>query len=320
MDIKNMRRTIKAPFVRRSAATAAAVIAENAAATPSAYNANAAATSTVATSPSSSSPVLSSSPLAPSRSTLPPTKSLLSSPTATSSPSSPVPPPSPSHPPQNLQHQPSNPYVKGAEGRKEWNDRYMNMSRAMRNWQLAFAVLAAVVVIQTFFIGKLSTAAKIQPYVVETNNGVPYALKPVTGISNKDQLLVNYAVNQFVINAKTIIADTSAAKHLLDKVYAYSAANTMNVLQDFYAKNNPFDLASRYTVSVAIINSLPISKNTWQVIWKEARRQTSDGSLIGTTKWVGQFTCEFGEVNPKYLNDNPFGIYVTNVVWSKSQG
>jgi type IV secretory pathway TrbF-like protein len=31
-----------------------------------------------------------------------------------------------------------NPYIKGAEGRKEWNDRYMNMAQAMRNWQIAF--------------------------------------------------------------------------------------------------------------------------------------------------------------------------------------
>lgn len=213
----------------------------------------------------------------------------------------------------------TNPYTLGAEGRKEWNDRYMNMATAMRNWQLAFAAVAVLALVEMIVIATIATQSKIKPYVVETNQGVPYAIKPVTGMSDKDHLLINYAVNQFVINAKTIIADTSAEKALLDKLYAYSAGGTMSFLQDFYAKNNPFELTSQYTVSVNIVNSLPISKRTWQVIWDETKHHANDGAAMGTTRWVGQFTYDFGEVNPKHLNDNPFGIYVTAVTWSQSQ-
>lgn len=213
----------------------------------------------------------------------------------------------------------TNPYVLGAEGRKEWNDRYMNMAAAIRNWQLAFAAVAVLALVELIVIANIATQSKIKPYVVETNQGVPYAIKPVGGISDKDQRLVNFAVNQFVINAKTVIADTAAEKSLLDKLYAYSAGSTFSFLQDFYAKNNPFELASQYTVSVNIINSLPISEHTWQVIWEETKRHTAEGSLVSTTRWVGQFTYEFGEVNAKHINDNPFGIYITAVTWSQSQ-
>lgn len=212
-----------------------------------------------------------------------------------------------------------NPYVRGAAGRSEWNDRYMNMAKSIKNWQIACAVISILAFVQVLVIAKLSTEAKIQPFVVETNQGIPYNIKPVTGISNKDQLLINYVVNQFVINSKTIIADTAAEKNLLDNVYAYSAGSTIGFLQDFYAKQNPFDLAGSYTVSVNIINSLAVGDNTWQITWEETKHDINSGVVTSVTKWIGHFTYQFGEVNSKNINRNPFGIYITSASWSQSQ-
>lgn len=212
-----------------------------------------------------------------------------------------------------------NPYIKGAEGRAEWNDRYMNMAKSIRNWQFAFGAIAIIAFFELVFLGKIASQSKIQPYVVETNQGIPYSIKAVTGISDKDQLLINYAINQFVINAKTIIADTTAEKALLDNVYAFSAGNTYGFLQDFYAKHNPYDIAGSYTITVNIINSLPVGNNTWQVIWEETKHNISSGEVMETTKWVGHFTYQFGQVNPKTITKNPFGIYVTSLTWSQSQ-
>jgi type IV secretion system protein VirB5 len=213
----------------------------------------------------------------------------------------------------------TNPYVIGSEGRKEWNDRYMNMSKGIRSWQIACIVIACIAFGELFVISKMSSESKIKPYVVETNQGVPYAMKPVKDLDEKDTLIINYAVNQFVINAKSIIADATALKSMLDKVYAYSSGNTLGFLQDYYSKNNPFDLAARFTVSINIINILPVSKNTWEVNWQETKRNVNGGSVVSITKWVGHFTTSFGKVNEQYINDNPFGLYITDVSWSQSQ-
>jgi type IV secretion system protein TrbF len=212
-----------------------------------------------------------------------------------------------------------NPYTKGAEGRKEWNDRYMNMAKAIRNWQLAFCGLLIITIVLSLAIAKVASQSKIKPYVVETNNGVPYAIKKVDELSAKDQLLINYAVNQFVSNAKTILNDAAAEKNLLDKVYAYSAENTLVFLQNFYAKNNPFALASSETVTVNIINSMPLSKNTWQVIWDETKRSVKGDKVLSVSRWMANITYKFGDINPKFINENPFGIYITDVVWSQSR-
>ena len=190
-----------------------------------------------------------------------------------------------------------NPFVKGAEGRAEWNDRYMNMSKMIRYWKIAFFASISVIFSLTFVVGKMATESHVQPFVVETNNGVPIALKSLKAISPHDKSIINYAINQFIINARTIITDSDAEKALLDKLYAYTANNAINFLHDYYEKNNPFELAGKYSVTVNIIHSLPLSNDTWQVTWDETKRSANGGNVIETSRWVANLTYKLGEVN-----------------------
>lgn len=211
-----------------------------------------------------------------------------------------------------------NPYVRGAEGRKEWNDRYENMKKSTSTWQKAFFCSMAISLIFALIIVKMAGESRVQPFVVETNKGLPYAVKPLVAMSSHDAHLVNFALNQFIMNARTIINDAQAQKTLLNKVYAYSANNTMSFLHDYYQKNNPFDLSEHTTVTVNIINSLPLSKDTWQITWDETK-QGANASILGVTRWMANLTYKFGEVNQRFITDNPFGFYVINVSWSQSQ-
>lgn len=214
----------------------------------------------------------------------------------------------------------NNPYVAGAEGKRAWNDRYMNLAKATRNWQITALIALGIVFIELLMIFHLGSQAKIQPVVVETNNGIPIAAHHVSStLSLSDQRLVNFIINQYVINARTIVNDTQAEKALLDKVYAYSASSLMPFLSEYYQKNDPFQLASDSTVSVNIINALPLSKNTWQITWDETKRNASNNSIMGVTRWMADITYQNGEVNPEQIDNNPFGIYITNISWSQSQ-
>jgi type IV secretion system protein VirB5 len=212
-----------------------------------------------------------------------------------------------------------NPYVKGAEGRKEWNDRYANMQDSIKHWRWAFFGALIISVIFAIALAKIAMESKVRPYAVETNQGMPYAIKPMKSFSAHDERLINFAINQFIINARTVISDTQAEKSLLNKVYAHSANKTILFLHDYYLKNNPFDLASRYTVSVNIISALPLSEYTWQVTWDETKHSTHDGHALGTSRWVANITYQFGDINPKFMADNPFGIYITQIFWSQTQ-
>lgn len=219
---------------------------------------------------------------------------------------------------KNTSSSTENPFVKGAAGRKEWNDRYMNMSNMIRQWQLAFFAAIIAVMVLAFVVVKIATESKVQPFVVETNNGMPYAVKQMDATSLHDQKLINYAINQYIINARTVISDGQAQKNLLNKLYAYTANNALNFLQVYYQQNNPFQIASKYTVTVNIVNSLPLSANTWQVTWDEVKHSVNGSNELGTTRWVANLTYQFGDVNPHFITDNPFGFYITQMTWSQN--
>lgn len=213
----------------------------------------------------------------------------------------------------------TNPYVKGAEGRQEWNDRYFNLSKAVGQWRTATFGLICLALILTGGLVKIAMQSRIQPFIVETNEGMPYTIKTLTSMSISDARITNFAVNQFILNSRTVLSDAEGEKELLNKVYAFSADRTLLFLRDYYAKNNPFEAASQNLISVNIINSMPLSPTTWQVTWDEIKKSPMDGRILDTTRFMANLTLRFGKINPKFINENPFGIFITNVSWSQSQ-
>lgn len=213
----------------------------------------------------------------------------------------------------------NNPFLIGAAGKKEWNDRYGVMSDAIKNWQRVTYICLLLVIVFSGLVIKLSLATKIQPFVVETHDGVPYAMKPMKSISAQDQRLIGFALNQFIINARSILSDVEAEKSTLNKVYAFSSGPTLQFLHDHYQNQDPFEQAEKQTVSINIIHTLPVSKNTWQITWDEVSHARDSGQLLEMTRWVAQVTYQLGEVNPKFINENPFGIYISNINWSQSK-
>lgn len=212
-----------------------------------------------------------------------------------------------------------NPFTSGSEGREEWNDRYFSMKNQISRWQIAFYILGIITAILSFTAYKSATQSHIQPVVVETCNGEPKAVLPVIGSLADEDRLVKYALGQFIINSRTIIADADAEKRILDQAYAYSAGNTLEFLDEYYKKNNPFTIANEMTAQIIIIDSMKISPHTWQITWDEIRNSTNGNSLLSKSRWVGTVTYQQGEVNPKFINQNPFGIYFQQITWSEIQ-
>ncbi len=64
-------------------------------------------------------------------------------------------------------------------------------------------------------LGYIATTTKVQPFVVETHEGMPYAIAPMQGTSIHDQRLINFAINQFILNARTVVQDPTCTKGLV---------------------------------------------------------------------------------------------------------
>lgn len=213
----------------------------------------------------------------------------------------------------------NNPYTDGAAGRKEWNDRYMNIAKSKKNCQIGMFVALIAVVILVLALTKLALSSRVQPFVIDTNNGMPYAMQPLSATSIHDNKIINFVANQFIINSRTILSDSDAETQMLNKVYAYAGDSAIKTLHDYYQANNPLEASQKYKIDINIINSMPLGKNTWQVVWDETKR-ANDGSEESKTRWMADLTYQFGQVNSKFINDNPFGLYITNITWSQSTG
>lgn len=217
---------------------------------------------------------------------------------------------------KNKKQTTSNPYL---ENRQILNDRYMNLAISKRNWQLAFWwSMGANLVLLVGYIA-ISLQSKIKPYLIATNQGMPLAIQEANPTTLKDQRVVNYFMNSFIYNTRTILADGNAENNLLEHAKAAVANNALNYLVNYYKDNNPALIAANYTTIVKVINSQPLSDNTWQVIWDEVKYDAVTGNKLETSRWTGTLNYVIDEVNSKLINYNPFGIYITNISWAQNQ-
>jgi len=209
-----------------------------------------------------------------------------------------------------------NPYV---EARREWNDRYLDLARARRLWQLVAGVaLVGLVVVAGGFVW-LSLQHKTVPYIVEVDSlGAALAIKPVAnGTHPADERIVRYQLAAFVRGARQVMTDRIAMKKVLEQVYAYARGSARTVLDDYYRTNNPFEVAKTYVVVPTVTSLLQVSPTSWQVRWTEEQRGL-DGMLLGKSQWEGIVTTQ---VAPPTSEDtilvNPLGLYVTDLRWTK---
>lgn len=211
-----------------------------------------------------------------------------------------------------------NPYLDRTGGKRIWNDRYLNLAKARRHWQFACFGLFILTIILLLLVVKLSTTSQIKPYVVELNKGMPVGFAKAYEGELLDEKLIPFVISEFITNTRSIMADSDAAKQMLNKAYAFSANDTLNFLRDYYNRHNPFEKAKTSLIEVNILNTLKISQKTWQVTWDEIEK-SSAGGTVGESRYLGTLTIERAEPNPKFLTLNPFGIYVTQLTWAKIQ-
>jgi len=210
----------------------------------------------------------------------------------------------------------SNPYV---EARQEWNDRYLDLVRARRWWQLAAVAELVVVGLLSAGLVALSLQHKTVPYVVEVDAlGAAIAVKPAeAGGRPTDERIVRYQLAAFVRGARGVMTDRVAMKRGLDQVYAYARGPARTFLDDYYRANNPFEIAKTYTVSPAVTSLLQVSERSWQVRWSEEQRGL-DGTLLGTSNWEALLSVEtVPPTTADAIQVNPFGLYVTEIRWTK---
>ncbi len=212
-----------------------------------------------------------------------------------------------------------NPYTTGAPGRREWDDRYFNMKSAIKQWQIVSYAMLGVVVIFAFIVVREANKVKVEPFVVEMSDGMPIAIKDMSEGDPNDVRIILFALEQFIVNARSIVGDDTAEKTMLAKTYAYASDKAVTFLNEYYKENDPFDIAANYTTSIDIVNTLKVGDSTYQITWDETERNNTNGAIINKTRWIGNVTYRMGDVDKRFVKDNPFGLYVSQLSWSQNK-
>lgn len=214
----------------------------------------------------------------------------------------------------------TNPFTSDGIGNKETDDRYMNIAISVRNWQLTSFGLLVAVIIMAVQLGNVAVHSKIETRVALVNDGmVINTLRTDDLTPTEKELLVDNFVKNFIIDARLVSTDEAFEKHALDNIDAMASGKAKLFLDEYYKKNDPFAIASKYTTSVEVVNATEVSLNTWQVWWDETKRSEPDGNVIDVSRWYAQLSYKETEADPKHIKQNPFGFYVTQLTWSKSQ-
>lgn len=207
----------------------------------------------------------------------------------------------------------TNPYV---EGRREWADRYCDLAKGKRNWQIATAACLAVIGAQSGMIVWQASQSSVQPFIVQVDDlRQVVQVVPAERAGPVDPRIVHALLADFVRNTRSVISDPVAMKSTLGRAYAYAGPPVQEVLNAHYRDRDPFTRAREETVAVQVSSVLPLSEHSYQVQWSETARAL-DGRPVGESRWQAILTV--AHEAPKSLNpDNPLGLYVTGLSWTE---
>jgi type IV secretory pathway TrbF-like protein len=210
---------------------------------------------------------------------------------------------------------PENPY-EAAKG--VWNERYRRFVTEKRNWQILAALALVANATQAGGMAWLASQSRVVPYIVRVDEaGRSLVIGPAAEAAHADARVIAWQLQDYLQRARQVTPDRTVQKALLERVYSTTRGPATAYLNEHYRGENPFVVAERTTVEVAVESLLQVSSDTWQLDWVEHRRSL-DGQTVGEERWTGQLTVE---IDPPRTADlllmNPLGFYVNHITWSR---
>jgi type IV secretion system protein VirB5 len=210
-------------------------------------------------------------------------------------------------------------------GRREFADQFTNLAKGKRNWQLvAFAALGLLGVVTVAYIG-LATSVRVQPFVVEVDElGQVRGFHEVENVYSAREAVTDATLRHFVRNLRTVYADPAAQRDLIVSAYAFADASVQEWLNGYFSdpEHDPRLVMRRLARRVEVKSVLRVpaeeaglgEMESWKVTWVEVETPTGTDTQRRAA-WEGYFTVE--QVPEAVRPENPLGLYVTAVNWSR---
>lgn len=211
---------------------------------------------------------------------------------------------------------PVTPYQRAKE---EWDNRIGNARVQAFNWRLCALASLGLCIILAFGLIYQSSKSMVTPYVVQVDgDGLVKAIGPAKESNYVPQEKeIKYFLSQLVQKTRMIPLDPVVAKQNWVSAYAFMLPSAAAKMNEIVKAENPMAKVGQETVQVDINVIVRMSKDTYQVRWKEDTF-SKEGAPKASCKMTGLFTIAFSTPRTeKELMVNPLGLYIKDFSWSK---
>lgn len=213
----------------------------------------------------------------------------------------------------------TNPYL---DARKEWNAQFGRQVSEKNSWRIVALIALLIALVSIGGLVTLGASTKVVPYVAVIDElGNPLATGMAKTSGTNDPRVIRAVVGDFVKNFRSVTTDGYAQKERVRRTYAMLSAQdpSYRVMNEHFSSKqwDPFERAKKITVSVDMSLILPLSNNSYRVEWVEVERDRS-GQVMNTHGYQANMTVKQSEeLSGQELLENPLGLYITEIHWSK---
>ena len=211
-------------------------------------------------------------------------------------------------------HEPETPYQRAAQ---IWDERIGSARVQAKNWRLmAFGSLFLSAGL-AFGLVWQSTRGSIVPWVVQIDKiGEAQAVGPAIADYKPIDSQIAWHLARFIEQVRAIPVDAVIVRQNWLRAYEFTTDRGAAGLNDYARANDPFAKVGKRQVAVEVSSVIRASPDSFRVAWFE--RSYENGQLAGTERWTAILTIALQQPrDADRLKQNPLGIYVNAISWSK---
>jgi type IV secretion system protein VirB5 len=201
-----------------------------------------------------------------------------------------------------------------------WDERIGSARVQARNWRLiAFGNLFLAGGLASGLVWQ-ATRGTVTPWVVEIDKlGQAQAVAPAIADYQPTDPQIAWHLARFIENVRSIPADPVIVRQNWLAAYDFVTDKGAAALNDYARANDPFSKIGKIEVAVEISSVIRASTDSFRVAWIERRYE--NGSLVATEHWTAILTVVIDTPHDaEHLRENPLGVYVNAINWSKELG
>jgi type IV secretion system protein TrbF len=213
--------------------------------------------------------------------------------------------------------EPETPYQRAGQ---VWDERIGSARVQAKNWRFAFFGMLALSGGLAVGLLWLTSRGTITPWVVQVDRlGQAQTVAPAVADYRPTDPQIAWHLARFIEEVRGIPADPVVLRRNWLEAYQYVTDKGALALNDYARTNDPFSKIGKAQVSVDVASVIRASDDSFRVEWVE--RHYVDDVLAVTERWSAILTIVVQTpTDADRLKQNPLGIYVHALNWSKELG